>query len=279
MGYSRFRFRQGGGAAGGGPPPRSCSGPLSPPTGRRRCTIPTLMRGQPAQPHRMRRLPTVRTATAVALVVAIALPVAANIDGPDPQSIQPHPVKTGGKGSPYATGQVDVYVKTGNLTRVTTSYLEDVDAALRYWETVDDGRVAWLDDMGRTVRRDEAEIVLELHHTGQLLLQTPRGPAPSLGLGAPGNATTAGQVDLTTRVGCTDIYRSHAQVESLARHEVGHALGLDHTSERGDPMRHGGLLAGVPNPLEIAVDSPNGITGRVAGLVAPVTALPSCHLG
>lgn len=215
----------------------------------------------------------------MALVVALALPVAANLGGPRPQAVADQPVKTSGQGSPYAGDRLHVYVKTGNLTSPVTSYLEDVDDALQYWENADDPRVSWLDDLDRTVRQREAEIVLEFHHAGQLLLETERGQAPSLGLGAPGNATTRGQVDLTTRVGCTDVHRSHHQMGVLARHEIGHALGLEHTGEEDDPMSHGGPFHGMPNPLEIVLDSPNGITGRVAGLFSPVTAVPSCSLG
>lgn len=226
----------------------------------------------------MAHLPPTRTVAALALVVAVALPVGAHIDGPDPQPVQGHRVKTSDGGNPYPEEHLDVYVKPGNLTPRVETYLEDLDRALRYWEAADDPRVDWLESLDRTVRRSEAEIVVEFHDVGQLILETPTMSSPSLGLGTPGNGTTPGQVDLTTRVGCTEISRSHDQMLILAKHEVGHALGLRHTEDPDDPMSHGGFLAGVPNPVELALDSPNGVTGRVAGVVAPFIAVPSCGL-
>lgn len=227
----------------------------------------------------MPQLPPTRTVAILALVAAIALPVGAHIDGPAPQLVAGHTVKTSDGGNPYPEDRLHVYVKTGNLTAPVETYLDDVDAALQYWEQVDDPRVSWLEDLARTTRPAEADIVVEFHDVGQLLLETgASSSSPSLGLGTPGNASTPGQVDLTTRIGCTEVYRSHGQMEVLAKHEVGHALGLRHTEAPDDPMSHGGFLAGAPNPLDLLLDSPNTLTGRVAGLAAPLISVPSCGL-
>lgn len=230
----------------------------------------------------MPRYPSTRSVAVIALLVAVALPVVAHIDGPAPKPVEGHAVKTSDGGNPYPRERLHLYVDTGNLSGPVEAYLGDVDAALRYWEQVDDPRVRWLDDLARTPRQAEAEIVLTFHDVGQLLLQTSGRTSamasPSLGLGTPGNASVPGQVELTTRVGCTEVYRSHDQMEVLAKHEIGHALGLRHTEDPDDPMSHGGLFAGVPNPADLALDSPNSLTGRVAGLAAPFVAVPSCAL-
>lgn len=134
-----------------------------------------------------------------------------------------------GRYNPFGHSPIRIFV---DLSNDTEDYAGSVRAGMRYWEEGGNGALRWDVRFEEVPDRAEADIVFWLRDAGR------SGPIcneseSALGCARPFDRPVPIEVVIRISDGR---YRSYQQVKEVTQHELGHALGLPHSSDPNDIM-------------------------------------------
>jgi predicted Zn-dependent protease len=145
----------------------------------------------------------------------------------------------GGAFNPYGHVPILVFVDASNLTQTTQPYVDTVRTAWAWWEAGGNGGLHWTPRFNETTSREQADIVVWFVETSLVSCGSLGAGQGCGGFGGPAYATRQGEVWLATEIRSAGGETSHIPYEEMRRvaeHELGHALGLPHSTNPADVM-------------------------------------------
>jgi Matrixin len=185
------------------------------------------------------------------LVVVLVAPVALA------QQAAPWP---NGAFNPYAHAPIRIFLDDSNLTDATRPYADTVRAAWAWWEAGGNGALRWQPRFNETKDRAEADVIVWFVEAPLVSCGATGAGQGCGGFGGPAYAIDQGEVFLATEISSTQPglgarHIPYEDMQRVAEHELGHALGLPHSSTPTDIMYPQGEV--VSNG-----DSPDSLSQR-----------------
>ena len=185
-----------------------------------------------------------------------------------------------GRYNPYEREPIRVFLDVSNLTAQTRPYADEVRAALAYWEEGGNLALSWRPDFLEVDSMADADILVWFEAAPSVSC----GGEPATGCGGYGVPGIPGEVWLSTRQEVAPYAAPQGGalarppqdmpydvLQRVAKHELGHALGLPHSPIAGDVMSqdwHGFTTNGdVPGSL-LRQDTVMTLLGVLCGAIA-----------
>ncbi|MHC1756654.1 MAG: matrixin family metalloprotease [Methanosarcina sp.] len=169
--------------------------------------------------------------------------------------------------NPWTHSPITVYIDNKNTpAHYSPTYYEQIEKALEYWEDGGNGNLAY-SPVFEIVDSEEADIKIRWVENLESVEGAPSGVAGYAKPSISGDRFV--EVDIVLEVGNYQGrgWRQYgdATMLTISKHELGHALGLGHSNDRGDIMYPEYELRDNLNPILL---SKYGALLRAAGFIA-----------